>query len=90
MEEGVVRDCLGEGVERDVVGWADARYADRVRTYAKGCLQMLRMHHQSDEVIAISTQAKEYSQTYIVDAPLHCSIHRLGMIGVVALRTSRV
>ena len=61
MEEGVIRNCLGKGVERDVIGGTNAWHADRVRSYAKGRLQMLRMHHQSDEVIAIGTQAKEYS-----------------------------
>ena len=90
MEEGVVGDCLGEGVERDVIGWANAWHADRVRSYAKGCLQMLRVHHQSDEVVAVSAQTKEYAQTNIVNAPLHGSIHGLGMVGVVTLRPSRV
>ena len=51
---------------------------------------MFGMHQQTNEIVLVCIQTKQYSQTYIINAAFHCTIHRFGMISVVTFRPGRV
>ena len=64
--------------------------ADRVRTDAEDRLEVLGVHEQADEVVFIHVEPKEHAAAHVVDAALHRAVHRLGVVGVVALRPRRM
>ena len=84
--EDLVGQHVGELVEGDVLGRADARHADGVRADAELGLQVLGMHEQADEVIAVGCQAIKHADAHVVAAAQLGTIHGLGVIAVVALR----
>ena len=51
---------------------------------------MFRMHQQSGKFIAVKLQPEEHAEPHVVDAALHCAIHRLGVIAVIVLRPCRM
>ena len=48
------------------------------------------MHQQTCEIILISIEAKQYTQTDVINACLHCAVHSLSVISIITLRTCRV
>ena len=85
--EHLIRDGIGKILGRNIICRTNARYADGMRTHAKGSFQMFGMHQQSYEVVAIGIQTKQYTDTYIVDATLHSAVHRFGVVGIITFRS---
>jgi len=48
---------------------------------------MFGMHQQSYEVITIGVQTEQYADTYVVDATLHSTVHRFGVVGIITFRS---
>lgn len=90
LEEEVVGHGVLEGSRIDVVGRADARHGDRVRTDAPDGFKMLGVHEQADEVVAAEIKPEEHAETHVVDAAFHGAVVRLGVVGVVGLRSLRM
>ena len=53
-------------------------------------LQVLRVHDEARELVAIALEPEQHAQAHVVDATLHRAIHRLGVPVVVAFRPRRV
>ena len=81
-----VREVLGV----DVVGRADAGYADGVGTDAEAGFEVLGVHEQSREVVPVGIQTEQYADAHVVDTTFHRAVHRFGVVGVVALRAGGV
>jgi hypothetical protein len=84
----LVEDVVRQGVEvadGDVVGRADARHADGVRTHAPAGFQVLRVHQQADELVAVVAEAEQDADAHVVTAAFLGSVHGFSMPGVVAL-----
>ena len=48
-------------------------------------LQVLGVHQQARELIAVQLQAEEHPQAHVVNAALHSPVHSLGMIPIIML-----
>ena len=83
--EHLVGNGIREIFGRYVVGRTDARHADGMRPHSELCLQMLGVHEQSHEVVAVEVQPEEHPYPNIVDACLHSAVHSFGMVCIVAL-----
>ena len=59
LGEGVVVDTVVEGGGVDVVGVADTGDADGVRAYAESGFQVLGVHKEGRELIAVEGEAEE-------------------------------
>ena len=90
LAEYFVRNGIREVLGVDVVGRADAGYADGVGTDAEAGFEVLGVHEQSREVVPVGIQTEQYADTHVVDAAFHRAVHRFGVIGVVALRAGGV
>jgi len=51
---------------------------------------MLGMHQQTDEVVTVGLQPEQHADTHIVDTARHGTVHGLGVVGIVALRSRRM
>ena len=56
-----------------------------MRTDTMHGLQMLCMHQDSSELIAVHLKAKENAKSHIIDAALHRAVHCLRMVCIVML-----
>ena len=74
----------------DIIGAPHSRHADRVRAYPFVCFQMLRVHQNACKIIAVIVQPKQHAQPDVVDSAVHRPVHRLRMVGIVALWPGRV
>ena len=61
-----------------------------MRAYTEPGFQMLGMHQQACKVIPIRIQTEKNAYSYIINSPFHGTIHRFGMIGIVAFRAGGV
>ena len=68
----------------------DSRNADCVRPDAVNCFKMLGMHQQPCKFILITLQSKQNTESDVINAAFHCSVHCLGMVIIVVLRSSRM
>ena len=53
-------------------------------------LKVLGVHQQPDKIVPVQIQPEQHAATDIVNPAVHRPVHRLGMVGVVALRPCRV
>ncbi len=83
--EHLVGDPVVEHVRVDVHRGLHARNADGVRPHAVHGLQVLGVHDEPRELVAVALQAEEHTQPHVVDAALHGAVHGLGVPVVVAL-----
>ncbi|MPM41931.1 hypothetical protein SDC9_88591 [bioreactor metagenome] len=74
----------------DIVGGPDARDADGMGTDSLVSLEVLGVHQQADEVVTVEVEPEEHTQSDIVDAAFHSTVHRLGVPGVIVLGTGRM
>ena len=88
--EHLVGNAVVEHVGVDIHGGLHARHADGVRAHAVDGLQMLRVHDEARELVAIALEPEQHAQAHVVDAALHRAVHRLGVPVVVAFRPRRV
>ena len=86
----LVAQAVVKHVRVDIVRPLDARHADRVRADAVHGFQMLGVHQQAGKLILVALEAEQHAETHIVDAALHCAVHRLGVIGIVVLGADRM
>ena len=87
LGEGLVVDTVVELLGVDVVCGLDPRHADRVRADAVNRLEVLGVHKQSRELVAVKLESEKYAESYVVDTALHSAIHSLGVVVVVMLGT---
>ncbi len=73
-----------------ILSRTDTGYAYRVRPYAEHSLQMLCVHQKPDKIVAVQLKPVQYAKTDIVNPALHGSVHSLGMVGVIVLRSCRM
>ena len=90
LEEGVVGHGIREGRGIDVVRRADARNGNRVRTHAEDGFEVLGVHEEADEVVAVEVEPEEDAQTHVVDPRFHGAVVCFGVVGVVGLRSLRM
>ena len=67
----------------NIVGMADSGYADGMRAYAEYAFQMLCVHQKPCKFIAIQLQAEQNANPDIINAALHGSVHRFGVVGII-------
>ena len=51
---------------------------------------MLGVHQQAGKLILVALETEQHAETYIVDAALHCTVHRLSVIRIVVLGADRM
>ena len=85
LQEGVVVNAVVKLVGVDVVGVLYTGHADGVGPHPVDGLQVLGVHQQARELIAVQLQAEEHPQAHVVNAALHSPVHSLGVVAVVAL-----
>ena len=83
--EDLIRYGVAEITGINIVCRADSRHTDRVWSNALCCLQMLCMHQDTNQLVAVALQTKQNAKTNIVDAALHRTIHCLSMICIIML-----
>ena len=88
--EDIVRDTVAYSLRIDVVSRSDTRNADGVRAASIGFFQMVGVHQHADKVVLVIVETKKDAAAHIVDARFHGAVHRLRVVGVVALRTGRM
>ena len=85
--KGVVVDAVVKCIRIDIVGMFYSGHADSVRANAVHCLEVFRVHEESCEFIFIHFQSEQNAKAYIVDAAFHRTVHSLGMVCIVVLRS---
>ena len=85
FQEGVVVNAVVELVGVDIVGVLHPGHADGVGPHPVDSLQVLGVHQQPGELIAVQLQAEQHAQAHVVNAALHGPVHGLGVVAVVAL-----
>ena len=85
LGEGIIVNGVAEGLGIDIVRRTDTGHADGVGTYSHTGLQMLRVHEQPHEIVAVHVEPEEHAAAHIIDAALHGPVHGLRMIGIVML-----
>ncbi len=53
--------------------------------YAVNSLEVLGVHEDTCELVAVQLKSEEYAESHVVDTALHSSVHRLGVVVVVVL-----
>ena len=84
--KGIIINAVIEGGGVNIVGMADSGYADGMRAYAEYAFQMLCVHQKPCKFIAIQLQAEQNANPDIINAALHGSVHRFGVVGIIMLR----
>ena len=81
-----VGHTIGEICRVNIVRRTQARHTDSMRPHAETCLQVLGMHQQPNEVIAVCLQPEQHPDAHVVNAARHGAVHGLGVIGVIMFR----
>ena len=61
-----------------------------MRANAVHSLQVLGVHEQTGELVLIHLQTEQNTQTNVVDTAVHRTVHSLGVVVVIVLRTCRM
>ena len=90
LSKHIVGKAVVENIGVNIVRMLNSRNAYRVRTYAVNGFKMLSVHKKSRKFIFIALKTEENAETDIVNAALHGSVHCLGMVIVIMLRSLRM
>ena len=61
-----------------------------MRADSESRLEMLGVHEQAGQLVAVQLQPEQNAQAHVVDSALHGPVHRLGVVGIVVLGPRRV
>ena len=86
----IIVNAIIKGLRINVIGSADTRHADRMRSHTMYRLKVFCVHQKSCKFITVQFQPKQYTDAYIVNPPLHGTVHRLSMVSVIVLRSGRM
>ena len=86
----IIVNAIIKGFRINVIGSADTRHADRMRSHTMYRLKVFCVHQKSCKFITVQFQPKQYTDAYIVNPPLHGTVHRLSMVSVIVLRSGRM
>ena len=58
-----------------------------MRTHTETGFEMFGVHQQPGEVVSVVVQSEKYAYAHVVDTCFHSTVHSLGMICVITLRS---